>query len=158
MFSDPPSSAVAAVFESHPPATRQRLMELRRLIIETAAATAGVGRIEEALKWGQISYLTPETKSGTTIRIDARGSGVAMFVNCKTDLVARYRETYPESFAYEGDRALLIEDGQADRRRRPSALHRDGTDLPPAQAQMKKAARTRPSYNPWVKRGPALRA
>jgi len=113
MFSDSPSSAVTAVFESHPPATRRRLMELRRLILDTAAATAGVGRIEETLKWGQISYLTAETRSGTTIRIDANKIGIAMFVNCKTDLVARYRENYPKTFVYEGDRAVLFEDGKS---------------------------------------------
>jgi Domain of unknown function (DU1801) len=108
---------VAAVFDTYPPATRQRLLDLRRLIFETAAATEGIGAIEETLKWGQISYLTAQTKSGTTIRIDASSSpvansGIAMFVNCRTDLVTRFRQAYPGTFIYEGERAVVLDDGK----------------------------------------------
>ena len=46
-------------------------MGLRQLIFATAAETDGVGKIEERLKWGQPSYLTESSGSGTTIRIDA---------------------------------------------------------------------------------------
>jgi len=105
--------AVAEVFDKHPPATRNRLLALRSIILDTAASTPGVGPIAETLKWGQISYLTPESRSGTTIRIDAREDGVAMFVNCQTDLVERYRAAYPDAFRYEGDRALLLDGGAA---------------------------------------------
>ena len=85
---------IAAVFRGYPEVTREKLLALRRLIIDTAARTDGVGRIEEALRWGQIGYLTPETKSGTTIRIDAEGNGMALFVNCQTNLVERYKAIY----------------------------------------------------------------
>ena len=37
-------------------------MFLRQLIFETAAATEVVGELEETLKWGEPSYLTPKTK------------------------------------------------------------------------------------------------
>lgn len=106
-------AAIAEVFAAHSPAVRNRLLDLRSLILDTAAKTPGVGPVVETLKWGQISYLTPETRSGTTIRIDARPGGVAMFVNCQTDLVERYRAAYPQTFRYEGDRALLLDDGVA---------------------------------------------
>jgi hypothetical protein len=43
-------AAVAAVFETYPAAMRARLLRLRELIIETAAATMGVGALEETLK------------------------------------------------------------------------------------------------------------
>jgi hypothetical protein len=102
--------AVAEVFAAHPPAVRDRLLALRSLILDTAANTRGVGPVAETLKWGQISYLTPESRSGTTIRIDARADGVAMFVNCQTNLVERYRAAYPQAFRYDGDRALLLDD------------------------------------------------
>ena len=49
---------------------KAKLLALRRLIFDTARTTRGVGALEETLKWGQPSYLTPETKSGSTIRID----------------------------------------------------------------------------------------
>lgn len=105
---------VAEKFESYAPATRQQVLALRRLVLEAAAATPGVGRIEETLKWGQPSYLTPETGSGTTVRIDAYpGGGVAMFVNCQTDLVETYRSLYPE-LEYEGVRAIVMRDGVMD--------------------------------------------
>ncbi|MCB1487204.1 MAG: DUF1801 domain-containing protein [Bauldia sp.] len=108
-FADP---AVKAVFDAQPEAVRRGLLQLRSLILETAAAMPGVGRIEETLKWGQPSYLTPETGSGTTIRIDAvKGAPerVAIYVHCQTRLVERYRELYGDQLAFEGNRAILLD-------------------------------------------------
>lgn len=103
--------AVAAVFESYPAALRDRLMQLRSLIYETAAATDGVGALEETLKWGEVSYLTP-SGSGTTVRIgrDKRSGRPTVFVNCQTNLLSRYRAIYPEAFTYDGDRGVVIGD------------------------------------------------
>jgi hypothetical protein len=103
-------AAVAAVFGGYPAAARERLLRLRELIIATAAATDGVGALEETLKWGQVSYLTPQTGSGTTVRIDVdRSSGQpAIYVNCQTSLVDGYREAYPEAFEYQGTRAVVL--------------------------------------------------
>jgi hypothetical protein len=103
---------IAAVFRAYPPKLRVRLAALRRLILRTAAKTAGVGTIEEALKWGQPSYLTPESKSGSTIRIDRVKRGddqYAVYFHCQTDLVSTFRELYPEKFKYEGNRAILLD-------------------------------------------------
>ncbi len=113
-------AAVAAVFEGYPEARRQQLLALRETILATAAATPGVGKLQETLKWGQISYLTPETKSGTTLRIDTDpASGQpTIYVNCQTDLVERYRALYPETFKYQGTRAVVIDDMKQD-----EALH-----------------------------------
>lgn len=108
-FDDP---AVKAVFEASPPPVREQLLRLRALILETAAATPGVGRIAETLKWGQPSYLTPETRSGTTIRIDAVKDApgqVALYVHCQTSLVERFRELYPDDLTCEGNRAVLLD-------------------------------------------------
>jgi len=60
---------VAAVFRAYPAPLRARLLALRRLIFDTAAETDGVGPLDETLKWGQPSYLTAASRSGTTIRI-----------------------------------------------------------------------------------------
>ena len=107
MPADPPA-AVLAKLESHPAAQRRQLYALRRLILDVAAATAGVGPIEETLRWGQPSYLTSETGSGTTIRIDAHGGGgTAIYVNCQTNLVDTFRAHYP-ALEYEGVRALVL--------------------------------------------------
>lgn len=111
LIADP---AVAAVFDAYPGPARERLLALRRLILDTAAETDGVGRVEEALKWGQPSYLTPETGSGSTIRIDAvRGDPerYAIYFHCQTDLVETFRRLYPRHFSFEGNRALHFRAG-----------------------------------------------
>src|SRR3982074_1494621 len=107
-FSDP---AVDAVFSAYPKLIRSKLLALRRLIFDTARATNGVGRVEETLKWGQPSYLTPETKSGSTIRIDQVKSAAnqyAVYFHCQTDLVETFRELYPSEFSYGGNRSILL--------------------------------------------------
>jgi hypothetical protein len=112
-FSD---RAVESIFESYPRSIKPQLMNLRRLILETAAATDGVGPLQETLKWGQPSYLTTRTGSGSTIRIDQIKSdppGYAMFVNCKTDLVETFRELYPTELSYGGNRSILFRAGEA---------------------------------------------
>jgi uncharacterized protein DUF1801 len=104
-------AAVDAVLDACPGPIRTKLKTLRRLILDTAKTTKGVGRIEEALKWGQPSYLTPETGSGSTIRIDrvkSTGNQVAVFFHCQTDLVETFRELYPK-LSYSGNRAILLD-------------------------------------------------
>jgi hypothetical protein len=106
--SDP---AVDAVFSAYPKPIKTKLLALRRLIFDTAEATNGVGRLEETLKWGQPSYLTPETKSGSTIRIDQVKSAAnqyAVYFHCQTDLVETFRELYPNEFSYGGNRSILL--------------------------------------------------
>ena len=99
---------VEAVFQSHPPKIRARLMVLRELIFKKAKEDPEVGKIEETLKWGQPSYLTHESKSGTTIRIDgvkAKTGTYAIYFNCKTSLIETFRVMFPQ-FDYEGNRAI----------------------------------------------------
>jgi hypothetical protein len=102
---------MATVFSSYPKPIKTRLLSLRKLILDTARATEGVGQIEETLKWGQASFLTSESRSGSTIRIDRapRADGqVAVFFHCQTNLVETFRELYPE-LRYSGNRAILID-------------------------------------------------
>ena len=104
------SAAIEAVFDSYPPPVKSRLRALRRLIFDTAKTTAGVGVLEEALKWGQPSYLTPESKSGSTVRIDRlkdEAGGYAVYFHCQTDLVETFRELYPQ-LRYGGNRSILL--------------------------------------------------
>jgi hypothetical protein len=107
-FADP---AVDAAFGAYPKALRTRLLALRRLILDTAAATPGVGPLEETLKWGQPSYLTAETGSGSTVRIgevNANAGQYAMYVHCQTDLVATFREIYPKELTYGDNRSVIF--------------------------------------------------
>ena len=101
--------AVGAVLDKQPTELKAQLLELRTLIINTAAATEGVGTLTETLKWGEPAYLPEKPKVGTTIRINASkivGGGTAMFFNCNTTLVETFREHYPDTFVFERNRAL----------------------------------------------------
>jgi hypothetical protein len=85
-----PDPALDAVFGAYPKPVKTKLLALRRLIFDTAKTVKGVGALEEALKWGQPSYLTSESKSGSTIRIDqvrAEAGQYAIYFHCQTDLV-----------------------------------------------------------------------
>lgn len=103
---------VAAVLDAYPAPLRQRLLGLRALIQETAAATDGVGPLQETLKWGEVSYLTSASGSGTTVRIgrDKASGRPAIYVNCQTDLLSRYRTLYPDAFSYDGNRGVVLGD------------------------------------------------
>jgi Domain of unknown function (DU1801) len=106
-FSD---SAVEAAFEAYPKPLKAKLLALRRLIFDTADTVEGVGPLEESLKWGQPSYLTSETKSGSTIRIDQMKPATdqyAVYFHCQTNLVETFRELYP-ALSYSGNRAILF--------------------------------------------------
>jgi Domain of unknown function (DU1801) len=108
-FSD---AAVAEVFSTYPPVQKQKLNELRDIIYQVAAATDGVGAIDEVLRWQQPSYLTPETGSGSTVRIDAikgQPDKYAMYFHCQTGLVDHFKTIYPKTFKYEGNRALIFD-------------------------------------------------
>jgi hypothetical protein len=103
---------VDAVFQAYPGDLRTKLMFLRTLILDTAAATDGVGEVEEALKWGQPSYLTARSRSGSTIRIDqvrSEPAQYAMYFHCQTNLVATFRELYPDDFQYVGNRSIVFD-------------------------------------------------
>ena len=99
---------VEKVFNNYPEEMREKLMFLRRLVIETAEETDGVKSLEETLKWGEPSYLT---KGGSTIRMDWKKSKpdqYAMYFNCKTKLVDTFKERYKDEFKYEGNRAIVF--------------------------------------------------
>ncbi len=108
----PSDPAVDAVFAAYPTPLKARLLTLRRLILDTAAATKGVGELQETLKWGQPSYLTTATKSGSTIRIDRvkdSANQYAVYFHCQTDLVATFRELYPKVLTTTGNRAVIFD-------------------------------------------------
>jgi len=104
--------AVATLFKSYEGAAGTHLHELREIVFEAAAATEGVGIVVETLKWGQPSYLTPETKSGSTIRMDAvkgNDDAVALYFHCQTTLVPTFRDQYSETLNFEGNRSIVLD-------------------------------------------------
>ncbi|MEO1553179.1 MAG: DUF1801 domain-containing protein [Pseudomonadota bacterium] len=85
-------------------------MQVRALIVETASELPDVGRLTEALKWGQPSYLTAKSKSGTTLRLgwDEAGSVLSLFVHCQTTLIGEWRARYADTLTFIGNRELQI--------------------------------------------------
>ena len=65
------------------------------------------------MKWGEPSFAPAKPRIGSSVRLADRPDGsVAMMFICHTGLVEQFRELYPDSFAYEGNRALVF--GPAD--------------------------------------------
>ena len=105
---------VEAIFEASPGATRDELHHLRELIFETAENIPDIGAITETVKWRQPAYLPAKPGTGTTLRIDALKEprrGVAMYVHCQTTLVDDFKQLYPGLFTFEGNRAVVFEEG-----------------------------------------------
>lgn len=102
---------VEAAFDAFSPVVRKKLMQLRMLIFDVAHKTEGVGQLEETLKWGQPSYLTKQSKSGSTIRLgrEKKTDGdYAIYFKCQTTLVPTFKERFKNKFRYEGNRAILF--------------------------------------------------
>ncbi len=94
------------------PSARKLLRVLRKLVLGTARDLSEVGEITEALRWGQFSFLTLESGSGSTIRIDGKrkdATAVAMYFHCQTGLVDHFRELYSDSLKFEGMRAIVLD-------------------------------------------------
>ena len=104
-----PPPDVLAVFDAMPKPQRIRLRAIRELIFAAADAT-GTAPLTETLKWGQPAYL-PLRKHGTTVRLGWKPASLdlcGLYVHCQTGLIDRFRQLYPDEFAYEGNRAVLI--------------------------------------------------
>ena len=98
---------VAAVFSKYPDSVRDKMLNLRRLVLEVAEEI-GMSSLEETLKWGEPSFLA---KKGSTIRMDWKAKSpdqYAMYFKCTSKLVPSFRLAYDEVFDYEGNRAIVF--------------------------------------------------
>ncbi len=96
----PLNSEVEAVFDSFHEPIKLKLLFLRRLIYETAVSIEGIGAIEETLKWGEPSYLTPQSKLGSTIRLGwkaAKPKQYTILFKCTANLVPAFKEKFPQT-------------------------------------------------------------
>lgn len=130
------TDAVAQVFDAYPPAIREQALRLRELIFEVAAETPIVGRVEETVKWGEPAYVaygkrrqatntasqpgprfTPKEKIiGSAVRIGWKASDpdrVRLLFHCQTTLVDSFRERFAREFTFEGNRAIVFQNGGA---------------------------------------------
>lgn len=93
---------VAEVFSKYPDSVRDKMLNLRRLVLEVAEEI-GMSSIEETLKWGEPSFLA---KKGSTIRMDWKAKSpdqYAMYFKCTSKLVPSFRLAYDE-----GNRAIVF--------------------------------------------------
>lgn len=103
---------VKEVFKLYPALMRAKLLVLRELIFDTAASIPGVGELEETLKWGEPTYATSQSKSGSPVRIAykaSRPTQYAMYFICSTNLAETFKTMFPKDFKFEGNRAIVFE-------------------------------------------------
>ncbi|CAM1374486.1 DUF1801 domain-containing protein [Tenacibaculum xiamenense] len=99
---------VAAIFNNYPEEVKKQMQALRELVLETAKELEQVSKIEETLKWGEPSFVT---KTGSTLRMDwkkKKPKQYAMYFQCSSRLVETFKMIFPNSFSYEGKRAIVF--------------------------------------------------
>jgi len=102
--------SVKDIFDTYLPHYQAPLLQIRQWIFDVANENPSVGPLEETLKWGQPSYLTPTTKSGSTIRIDWFDEGkIGIFLNCQTTLIETFRSMFADTLQFSKNRAIVLD-------------------------------------------------
>lgn len=99
---------VKGVFDKYPKSVVNQLLFLRKLILNTASEIEELDTLEEALKWGEPSYLT---KHGSTIRMDWKEKTpeqYGIYFKCTSKLVPTFKTVYKDLFKFEGNRAIVF--------------------------------------------------
>jgi len=102
------SKEVIQQINNYPKEAREKLLELRDLIITTAQTTDGVKKLLETRKWGEPSYLS---KSGSTIRIDWKEKTpdkCYVYFICTTELVSTFRFLFGDELSLEANRSIVL--------------------------------------------------
>ncbi|PVW16189.1 DUF1801 domain-containing protein [Marixanthomonas spongiae] len=100
---------VAEKFENYPDFVRDKMQNLRELVIETAEEMQDIAVLEETLKWGEPSFVT---KNGSTLRMDWKEKTpdqYAMYFQCTSRLVDTFRLVFDHKFQFEGKRAIIFQ-------------------------------------------------
>ncbi len=100
-------AAVRVVFDGCTVPARAGLRRLRGMVLARASELPDIGRVVEALRWGQLAYLTPDTGAGCSLRIGpVRDGGFALFVHCQTGLIAAFAGGLGGGLRRDGNRAI----------------------------------------------------
>ena len=100
---------VELVFNNYPDLIRNKILCLRRLVLEAASEIEEISNLEETLKWGEPSYLA---KNGSTIRIDWKKNKpdqYAIYFKCTSKLVPTFKMIYKDILRFEGNRAIIFQ-------------------------------------------------
>lgn len=103
-----PSEEVSSYYFNLTPVMFDKFMEIRNWIYELSEKDPRIGEIDECLKWGEPSFLTPKTISGSTVRI-AKVNEVefALYFNCKTTIAKEIAVEFPD-WNCDGRRAVYF--------------------------------------------------
>lgn len=102
------STEVEQLLDSYPIQAKDKLLQLRKLILDTAHETDGLEKLMETTKWGEPSYVT---KTGSTIRMDWKEKApdkFYLFFICSTELVNTFRVIFGDELQFEGNRAIVL--------------------------------------------------
>lgn len=102
---------IKAIYDGFSPDVKKATLLVRDWVFEIAAIDKEIGEIAEDLKWNEPAYLTNQTNSGTTLRINQKKNApntFAIYVNCKTDLIENFKSIFP-NLKYEGTRAIVFD-------------------------------------------------
>jgi hypothetical protein len=100
---------VESLFANYPDCVRDKILELRDLVIETAKEIESISMLEETLKWGEPSYLT---KIGSTLRMDWKPKypgQYALYFKCTSRLIETFKVVFGDTFNFEGNRAIIFQ-------------------------------------------------
>lgn len=103
---------INAAYDRFDDLVRKRLFEIRHLIFDIAGDHDEIGPVTETLKWGEPSYLTEKSKSGTTVRLSNvkdYPDHCGIYVHCQTRLIGEFRDSFGDELEFSGNRAVLID-------------------------------------------------
>ena len=100
---------IDTAFSNIPASFHDELLSLRELIFETHEEEPKAGQLHEVLRWGQLSYVTSKPKTGSLLRVGlSKCERPTLFCHCGTTLVEYYRQEFPDTFDFDGNRALIM--------------------------------------------------
>ncbi|MCL6265917.1 DUF1801 domain-containing protein [Flagellimonas myxillae] len=97
-----------AKLSAYPEGIRQKMEGLRNLVLETANEIATITKLEETLKWGEPSFVTPQ---GSTLRMDWKPKApdqYAFYFQCSSRLVSTFKSIFNNQLGYESNRAIIL--------------------------------------------------
>lgn len=98
-------------FDTYPKQIIGLLYNIRELIFSVAQQNE-IYDLEETVKWGEPSYISP---IGSTIRLGWKAKypeQYGIYFNCQTSLIETFKEVYGDVFEYQGNRAIIFKVAQ----------------------------------------------
>ena len=101
-------AAVKTFYNSQPEWCRVPLLMLREWIFDAGRDNPTIGAISEEMAWGQPSYVTQETKTGTPLRLGKfDNENIGVYFQHHTRLAACYHAAYGDVVRVH-DRGVMV--------------------------------------------------